>query len=137
MIRPAMHREIRIATRFGLVGCLGFLTDITFLRIGLILGLSAVAARLISLMCAMQVTFLVNSLVVFRCLRRETIVRQWLSYMGSSGVGNLINALIFAALVMSRWPGVSRHGTALLIGSLAAYLINYTGCRLIVFRSRS
>jgi len=133
MARAPVHREILIAARFGTVGCVGFLTDITLLRIGLVLGFSPLAARLVSLTCAMQVTFLLNGLVVFRRLRRETAVRQWLRYMGSNGLGNLINYLIFVTLVLSRWPWISRRGTALVIGSLFAYLINYTGCRLMVF----
>lgn len=133
MARAPVHREILIAARFGTVGCVGFLTDITVLRIGLVLGLSPLAARLISLACAMQVTFLLNGLVVFRRLRRETALGQWLRYMGSNGFGNLINYLIFATLVLSRLPWISRHGAALATGSLCAYLINYTGCRFMVF----
>jgi putative flippase GtrA len=126
-------RELLTAAKFGAVGCMGFLTDITVLRMGLVCGLTPFAARLISLTCAMQVTFLINGFFVFRCLRRDTALRQWLSYMSSNGLGNLINYLIFAGLVVSRWPYVSRHGAALVIGSLSAYLINYAGCRLLVF----
>jgi len=127
------HNEWLTAAKFGAVGCVGFLTDITVLRIGLVCGLSPLIARMISLTCAMQVTFLINGLLVFRCLHRRTALRQWLSYMSSNGLGNLCNYLIFAGLVVSRWPIVSRHGTALVIGSLTAYTINYAGCRLLVF----
>jgi putative flippase GtrA len=133
MIQSNTRSEILTAAKFGGVGCLGFLTDITVLRLGLVIGLSPLTARLISLACAMQVTFLVNGLIVFRCLRPDTALRQWLSYMSSNGVGNLCNYFIFAGLVLSRWPLVSRHGPALVIGSLTAYLINYAGCRLLVF----
>jgi hypothetical protein len=35
--------------------------------------------------------------------------------------------------VVSGTPLVSRHYVALVIGSLSAYVINYAGCRLLVF----
>jgi putative flippase GtrA len=115
------------------VGCIGFLTDITVLRLGLICGLSPLVARVISLACAMQVTFLINGLLVFRCLTRRSALRHWLTYMSTNGIGNLFNYLIFAGLILTRWPFISRHGPALWCGSLCAYGINYAGARLLCF----
>ncbi len=127
------HSEWLTAAKFGAVGCIGFLTDITVLKLGLICGLSPLVARVISLICAMQVTFLINGLLVFRCVTRGSALRHWLTYMSTSGVGNLCNYLIFAGLILTRWPFISKHGPALWCGSLCAYLINYAGARLICF----
>jgi putative flippase GtrA len=127
------HNEWLTAAKFGAVGCIGFLTDITVLRLGLIGGLSPFAARMISLTCAMQVTFLINGLVVFRCLKRHTALRQWLTYMSTNGVGNLCNYLIFAGLILTHWPFISKHGPALWCGSFCAYFINYAGARWLCF----
>ncbi len=133
MSRPHLGRESRIALKFAATGCLGFLTDITVLRLSLIWGLSPFIGRAISLTVAMQVTFLINGLLVFRCLKRGSWRGQWLGYMGTNGVGNLCNYLIFSGLVLSRWPVVSRHGWALVAGSVTAYAMNYVCVRLLVF----
>lgn len=135
MIRPRLGRESTTALKFAAVGCLGFLTDITVLRLSLVLGLSPYVGRAISLTVAMQVTFLVNGLLVFRCLKRSSWPGQWLGYMGTNGMGNLCNYLIFSSLVLSRLPVVSRHGWALVAGSVTAYAMNYVFVRLLVFGS--
>lgn len=130
---PHLKHETLTALKFAAVGAVGFLTDITVLRLTRLEGLSPFVGRAISLTCAMQVTFLINGLVVFRCLKAGGWPRQWLGYMSTNGVGNLLNYLIFSGLVLSRWPVVSRHGWALLIGSVTAYAINYLFVRLLVF----
>jgi putative flippase GtrA len=127
-----LHPEGKTALKFGAVGCVGFLVDITVLRLCLHFGLSPFVGRAISLMTAMQATFLINGLVVFRCLDASW-PRKWLAYVGSNGFGNLCNYLVFSALVLSRWPLLSHHGTALVIGSLMAYTLNFLFVRLLVF----
>jgi putative flippase GtrA len=125
--------EAGMALKFGAVGLLGLAVDATLLRIGLGFGLSAAAARVISLFCAMQVTFLVNGLHVFRCLDRRQWPKQWLGYMTANGFGNLCNYWIFLTLVSTHWPVISDRYLALVTGSFAAYLINYGATRLLVF----
>jgi putative flippase GtrA len=129
-----LRRECLVALKFGAVGCLGFLTDISVLHLCLHqLRLSPGEGRAVSLICAMQITFLVNGLLVFRCLTWRQGVRQWLAYMATNGVGNLINYLVFVGLVGSRLPEVSRTGWALVIGSVIAYAFNFACVRLMVF----
>lgn len=127
------RREAPMALRFAAVGCLGFAIDLVVLKLCLALGLSAATARFISLLLAMQVTFTVNGLFVFRCLEMSRLPRQWLGYMGSNGFGNLCNYLIFVALVSSRLPVVSDKLIALTTGALTAWAINYLGARMIAF----
>jgi putative flippase GtrA len=134
MTSAQLRREALTALKFAAVGGLGFLTDISVLRLCLrFLQLSPFEGRAISLACAMQVTFLVNGLIVFRCLALRSCGRQWLAYMATNGLGNLINYLVFAGLVASRWPEVSRNGWALVIGSVIAYVFNFACVRLMVF----
>lgn len=129
-----LRREAGTALKFAAVGGLGFLTDISVLRLCLrVLHLTALEGRAISLACAMQVTFVINGLVVFRCLTWRSCGRQWLAYMASNGLGNLINYLVFAGLVSSRLPEVSRNGWALVISSLIAYAFNFLCARFMVF----
>src|ERR1700761_8635525 len=121
-----LRHEAGAALKFAAVGGLGFLTDISVLHLCLrVLHLTPFEGRAISLTCAMQVTFLINGLFVFRCLAWPTCGRQWLAYMGSNGVGNLVNYLVFAGLIASRLPGVSHTGWALVISSVIAYAINF------------
>lgn len=134
MDNRALRREAAVALKFAAVGGLGFLTDISVLRLCLrVLQLTPFEGRAISLACAMQVTFVINGLFVWRCLSWRNCPRQWLAYMGSNGLGNLINYLIFVGLVASRWPEVSRNGWALVISSLAAYVFNFACARFMVF----
>jgi putative flippase GtrA len=127
------RREMGMALKFGAVGFLGFLTDATLLHLGIHLGLTPAMARVISLTSAMQVTFAVNGLFVFRCLKRQKLPHQWLGYMTANGLGNLCNYFIFLAFVSSRLPVVSDHLFALASGSFTAWFINYVGTRFVVF----
>jgi putative flippase GtrA len=122
-----------MAVRFAGVGLLGFAVDALLLRLGLQIGLTAAAARLVSLFCAMQLTFAVNGTLVFRCLTVRKLAGQWAGYMVANGFGNLCNYWIFLTLVSSHWPVIASPYVALVVGSIAAYLINYAGTRLLVF----
>ena len=129
-----LRREAVTALKFAAVGGIGFLTDIAVLHLGLrVFHLTPFEARAISLTCAMQVTFVINGLFVFRCLTWRDCGRQWLAYMGSNGLGNLVNYAVFAGLVASRLPEVSRNGWALVISSAIAYALNFLSARFMVF----
>jgi putative flippase GtrA len=132
--RHPILRELRLALSFGGVGLIGFCVDALLLHAGLELGLAAWAARIISLTCAMQTTFTVNGLVVFRSLDRQRLPRQWLAYMLSNGFGNFCNYWIFLTLVSLHRPVVSNHYLALAVGSGCAWAINFAGARLLAFR---
>ena len=133
MRRHPAHSEFRTAIKFAAVGCIGLTIDAAVLQIGLWAGAPPSLARIVSLTCAMQATFLINGLLVFRCLDRSRCLRQWAAYMSSNGLGNACNFMLFVALVDSHAPVVSHRYVALLIGSLTAYLINYAGVRLLAF----
>src|SRR5690242_7516598 len=134
MDRRQLRREAVTALKFAVVGGLGFLADISVLRLCLRgLDMTPFEGRAVSLACAMQVTFLVNGLFVWRCLTWRNCLRQWLAYMGGNGFGNLINYLVFAGLVASRLPEVSRNGWALVISSVIAYAFNFLCARFMVF----
>ena len=127
------RRELNSALKFGAVGCLGFITDATLLKLGVGLGLTPAAARAFSLLSAMQVTFLVNGLLVFRCLKPGRLPHQWAGYMVANSLGNIANYFIFLAFVSSRWPVISDHLVALAAGSFSAWMVNYAGTRFLVF----
>lgn len=126
--------EARLAAVYSAVSLTGFVVDALVLRAGLRLGIEPAWARIASLACAMQVTFLLNGLHVFRRLERGPgVMRQWAGYMAANGLGNLCNYWIFVTLVSTHWPTVANPFFAMTVGSAGAWTINYAGTRFLVF----
>ena len=123
-----------VPMKFTLVSGLGFATDAIVLHVLMVAGVPPAWARVVSLLCAMQVTFLVNALLVFRCLDRARPWRQWATYMLAHGLGNLCNYCIFVSLVSLHRPLLSAPLAALAVASVTAWAINYAGARYFVFR---
>jgi putative flippase GtrA len=132
---PRTGLEARLAAKFAGVSLLGFVTDALVLHVGTSAGLEAAWARVISLASAMQVTFLINALVVFKSHDRSAWPRQWLRYMASNGFGNFCNYWIFVTLVSLRWRIVSDHMVALSAGAFCAWMMNFACARFLVFRT--
>jgi len=135
---PSIYRrfaaaEAGLAVKFAGVGLVGFAIDAALLRLGMHLGAQPALARAISLIIAMQVTFSINGLLIFRCMTRKNCGRQWLGYMATNGFGNFCNYWIFVTLVSLHHRVVSNTWFALVAGAFTAYLINYLGARLVVF----
>ena len=130
----AARREGRLAATFAGVSLLGFATDAIVLHLGVDAGLAPAWARVISLFCAMQVTFVINGLHVFGGLDIRRPWRPWTAYMLANGLGNFCNYWIFVTLVSTHWTWVSTPLPALAAGAFVAWLINYAGARWIVFR---
>lgn len=123
-----------LPVKFTLVSLLGFATDATLLHRLIEAGVQPAWARVVSLPCAMQVTFLVNALLVFRCLDRARPWRQWAAYMLTHGFGNFCNYWIFVTLVSLHRPLLSKPLVALAVASVLAWTINYLAARYLVFR---
>jgi putative flippase GtrA len=128
-------RPRRLLAKFTAVALVGFGLSALVLHLGLEAGLRPWAARLIALACAMNVTFLINGRFVFRTLTRRRFLGQWAAYLANSAFGNSCNYFVFVGLEASHWPVVSNPYVALLAGSAAAWAINFTGARLLVFGS--
>jgi putative flippase GtrA len=115
-------------------GLVGFAVDAILLHVLVGGGMEAAWARVISLLAAMHVTFVINGLLVFRTLERAHLPRQWASYMLTNGVGNFWNSWLFVTLVSTHWPFLSNHLCALSLAASTAWLINYASTRFLVFR---
>jgi putative flippase GtrA len=126
--------ERRLALKFAGASLVGFATDAALLHVGLAAGITPAWARVISLLSAMQVTFVINALLVFKGRDRSRPLRQWATYMAAHGFGNLCNYWIFVTLVSTHWPVASAPLFALAVGAVTAWMINYCGARLLVFR---
>jgi putative flippase GtrA len=132
-ITAAAH-EIALAAKYSAASLCGFAVDVAVLHAAMWAGLEPAWARVISLACAMQTTFLINGLHVFGALARDhRLLRQWAAYMASNGTGNLINYWIFVTIVSLHWRIVSVPAAALCAGSATAWAINYLCARFLVF----
>jgi putative flippase GtrA len=131
---PAAGRR-RLLAKFSGVALIGLAVSAVVLHLGLEAGLRAWAARLIALLCAMNVTFLINGRFVFRALTRERFFAQWVAYLANSAFGNVCNYGVFVALESTHRPVIGNPYVALVAGSITAWAINFTGARLLVFGS--
>jgi putative flippase GtrA len=126
-------RESVLGLKYAGASLVGFATDVILLHLVMAIGLEPAWARVISLLAAMQVTFVINGLHVFRRLRLRRLPVQWVRYMLSNGLGNLANYWIFVTLVSLHWRWISLPLTAMSIGALLAWVVNYASTRFWVF----
>ena len=129
---PAAGRR-RLLIKFTATALVGFAISAGILHLALEAGLRPWAARLIALVVAMNVTFLINGRFVFRAFTRQRFLAQWGAYLANSAVGNFCNYWVFVTLESTHRPVIGNPYVALLAGSAAAWAINYTGARLVVF----
>ena len=127
-----LNRERVTALKYCAVSLTGFVVDAAILRVGLMIGAPA-WVRIVSLICAMQATFTLNGLVVFRTLTWRTLPRQWSSYMLTNGFGNFCNYWIFVTLVSLHKGVISDPMIALGVGAFTAWMINFLCARFLVF----
>ena len=123
-----------VPLKFTFVSGLGFAADAAVLHMLMEAGASPAWARVVSLLFAMQLTFVINGLVVFRSLDLGRPWRQWAAYMLAHGFGNFCNYWIFIVLVSLHRPPWSAPLGALAVASVTAWAINYVGARYFVFR---
>jgi putative flippase GtrA len=131
--RPPAAGEGSLAIKFAGVSLIGFATDAVVLHLAIMAGLEPAWARVISLTCAMQVTFVINGFQVFKALDRRRWPRQWLRYMLAGGIGNFCNYWIFVTLVSTHWRIIASPLFALAVSSFVAWIINFAGARYFVF----
>src|SRR5579871_357136 len=129
---PPVRRR-RLLVKFTGVALIGFLISAIVLHLCLEAGLRPWAARLIALLFAMNVTFLINGRFVFRALTRQSFLAHWTAYVANSAFGNFCNYWVFVGLESTHRPVIGDPYVALLAGSVTAWAINFTGARLLVF----
>lgn len=117
--------------RFCLVGAVGFLVDAGLLLALLATGtLGPIAARVVSILVAVTVTWLLNRLLTFRSDDPRHLF-EWSRYALVNGVGALVNYGCYVACLLLI-PGIAPL-LALAVGSAVALIVNYLGSRHLVF----
>jgi putative flippase GtrA len=128
-----LKREGVLGAKYAGVSLTGFGVDAVLLHLLMAASLEPAWARVVSLVCAMQVTFALNGRHVFRRLERASLPRQWWRYMLSNGFGNFCNYWIFVTLVSLHWRVVSLPIVAMSVGAFTAWVMNYAATRFWVF----
>jgi putative flippase GtrA len=134
-IPQPIRREAVLAAKYCGVSLIGFAVDLSVLQL-MLPWLEPAWARVISLLCAMHVTFVINGLHVFRLLDRRRLPAQWAAYMATNGVGNFCNYWIFVTMVSTHWPVVASPPFAVAVASVCGWAINFVATRGLVFPSR-
>ncbi len=128
--------EARLAAKYCGVSLIGFGVDVAVLHLMLGVALEPAWARVVSLLCAMHVTFLLNGLHVFRQLERKRWPGQWARYMACNGFGNFCNYWIFVTMVSTHWPLIADPTFAVAVGSTTAWVLNFATTRFLAFPAR-
>lgn len=126
-------RRSRLLAKFTGVALIGFAVSALILHLALEAGLRPWSGRLIALICAMNITFLINGRFVFRALTRRKFLAQWTAYVTNSAFGNCCNYWTFVTLESTHRPVIGNPYVALLAGSVVAWAINFAGARFLVF----
>lgn len=124
------------ASRFVLVGAIGFLVDggiLMLLHHGFDVNL--LQARLVSFAAAVTVTWYLNRQHTFAAHKAANAMDEWWRYTVVNGIGALINLglflwLVYRFTVLATWPIV-----ALAMAATVALVFNFFASRHLAFRA--
>jgi putative flippase GtrA len=133
---PQHGRSKWLTLRYCAVSFCGLAVNIALLKLLTGVGLRPAYAQALALLAAVQTTFWLNAMVVFRSMHMRRWFHHWLAYMGAGGLGLICNYLIFTTLLSLHKPIVSNQIVAVCAGGFAAWVVNYTGARLVVFNAK-
>lgn len=121
--------------RFGLIGVVGFLVDSGVLYALMACGLGVVSSRLLSFLCAVLATWLLNRRFTFRPHSQTSVASEGLAYLTAMSLGGLLNISTFAVIMatFAYHPLLPALGVA--AGSLVGMLVNFIGAKWWVYRA--
>jgi putative flippase GtrA len=128
--------------RFLIVGTIGFIVDAGLLVLLMAAaGLGHYAARVVSFMVAVCVTWWLNRTFTFRApkpsgpARNAPVMRELAAYVLFQSAGIAINFGVYSILIERSAIFYDLPALAVAVGSLAAMVFNFATARWIVFRS--
>ena len=118
--------------RYSLIGLVGLGADLGLLALISVAGVAGpFAARAASILGALTLTWWLHRGFTFGAASPRRFA-EWCRYLASNAVGAGVNYLTYSVLVVTA-PQIGIYG-ALLCGSVAAWIANYWGARVFVFR---
>lgn len=125
---------LRELVLFGIAGVIGFVVDAGVLYL-LKDALGLYAGRLVSFVCAVLATWILNRHLTFRQRASGlSIAREFSRYFISMLGGGTVNYLSYAVLVYFVAAIASQPVWGVAVGSLAGMMVNYLLAKFFVFR---
>ena len=121
---------------FCISGGVGFLVDAGVLYALIGLGLNPYAARVVSFLCAVFATYLVNSKYTFSHVRGQSRTRQAAKYLLAMSLGGACNYAAYAAMLAVLPHARLSPLFALMMGSFVGLFVNFASSKFWVFKHR-
>ena len=121
---------------FSLAGVAGFLVDAGVVWVLTRAGVGPIMAQAVAFTMAVTVTWLLNRRFTFAHHASPNWLREWLHYVAANSVGALVNNGVYALLVLTMAMFSKEPVLAVVSGSLAGLVFNFTASRTLVFRAR-
>jgi putative flippase GtrA len=123
--------------RFCIVGTVGFLADSSILYAMLSLGSGPIAARLLSFLCAVFITWQLNRRMTFTASAQQDLIREGLSYLLAMSLGGALNLMTYVGVIRALPTHVWAPGAGVAAGSVVGLLVNYITARHWVFTAKT
>lgn len=124
---------------FAVAGTIAFMVDASVVLVLTALGMSPYVARVFSFTAAATTTWVINTRVTFKDERQPLSFGRWCTYMVTMLGGLSVNYATYA-LVLHLAGGPSPTQLVLLAGvaagAIVGLVVNYTVCRMWLFRKR-
>lgn len=127
---PRAGKDPARILRFGLVGCVGFLSDAGGLAVLLAAGVPPVPARVVSIAVALFVTWQLNRRLAFRSPHAPSVA-EFARYVAVGATSSLVNFLVYTGLLVTGVITAPLLATA--AGSAAAMTVTFLGLDRFVF----
>lgn len=121
---------------FSLAGVAGFLIDTGVVLLLTKSGMDPIMAQSVAFTIAVTITWLLNRRFTFAHHASPKWLREWLHYVAANSVGALVNNGVYALLVLTMAMFSKEPVLAVVSGSLAGLVFNFTASRTLVFRAR-
>jgi putative flippase GtrA len=121
---------------FGIAGGAGFVVDTAVLYL-LKGALGLYGARVVSFLCAVFTTWLINRTVAFKGQSADVpIWREFLHYLGAMILGGAVNYAVYAALVATVPLVAAQPVLGVAAGVIAGMFVNFLLADKLVFRQK-
>ena len=121
---------------FGIAGGAGFVVDTAVLYL-LKGALGLYGARVVSFLCAVFTTWLINRTVAFKGQPADVpIWREFLHYLGAMILGGAVNYAVYAALVATVPLVAAQPVLGVAAGVIAGMFVNFLLADKLVFRQK-
>ena len=131
-----MSPSVRKFLLFAIAGGAGFIVD-TGVLYALKGSLGLYGARVVSFVCAVATTWIINRSVAFRAQQSDVPMwREFLHYLAAMILGGGVNYAVYAALVATVPLVAAQPVLGVAAGVLAGMFVNFFLADKLVFRSR-